>query len=81
MIIEINNHQIGEYDIDYSITFCCEHMTVVVGVYVPSTNQNPDDDDENRAIELADRIIQDYYGFSPMEFCQETIVDYCGAVA
>ena len=80
MIIEINNHKIGEYDIDYSVTFCCEHMTVVVGVYVPVTMENPDDDDENRAIELADGIIQDYYGFSPMEFCQETIVDICGVV-
>lgn len=80
MIIEINNHQIGEYDIDYSITFCCEHMTVVVGVYCPVTNETPDDDDENRAIELADRIIADYYGFSPISFCHETIVDICGVV-
>lgn len=81
MIIEINNHQIGEYDIDYSVSFCCEHMTVVVGVYVSTTNEIPNHDDENKAIELADKIIADYYGFSPMEFCQETIVDYCGAIA
>lgn len=80
MIISVNNHEVGEYQIDYSVTFCCEHMTVVVGVYLPANTENPTEDDENRAIELADRIIADYYGFSPMSFCQETIVDYCGAV-
>jgi hypothetical protein len=55
-------------------------MTITLGVHVPGDYGDLDDEDEDNAIKMADKIISDYYGFSPMEFCHETNVDYCGAI-
>lgn len=80
MIRANDKPELGQYLSDYSVTFCCENMNVIVGVYVSGNDGDSESDDEIVAVELADKTISDYYGFSPMSFCQETIVEYCGAV-
>lgn len=70
----------GAYDTDYSVSFYCEHMTITLNVIVTGDYGDLDDEDEDNAIKLADKIITDYYGFSPMGFCHETNVDYCGEI-
>ena len=70
----------GAYLSDYSVSFICDYMTITLGVHVPYDDNNSEDDDENKAIEISNELITGYYGFSPMEFCNDTDVDYCGAI-
>ena len=79
-MITAGDKPIELYLSDYSVSFCCEHMIVTVSVQVEVMSLNDDDDNENKAVFMADKIIADYYGFSPMGFCHETNVDYCGRV-
>lgn len=81
MITAADKRIVGAYLSDYSVSFICDYMTITLGVHVPGIHGiYDDDDDEDKAIKLGDKIITDYYGFSPMEFCHETNVDYCGAI-
>jgi len=71
----------GAYLSDYSVSFICDYMTITLGVHVPGiVGVLDDEDDEDKAIELANELIVNEYGFSPMGFCHETSVDYCGAI-
>ena len=70
----------ADYDIDYSVSFICEYMTVTVGIYVPHLIDEDEDESKDKAIKMANDLITGYYGFSPMEFCHDTDVDYCGAI-
>ena len=80
MIRANDKPELGQYLSDYSVTFICEYMTITASAYVSGYDGDSDSDDETVAVELADKTISDYYGFSPMSFCQETIVEYCGAI-
>jgi hypothetical protein len=80
MITAGDKRMSGAYLYDYSVSFICDYMTITLGVHVPGDYGDLDDEDEDNAVKMADKIISDYYGFSPMEFCNDTSVDYCGAI-
>jgi hypothetical protein len=48
---------------------------------VSSDDGDTDYEIETLAVKLADKIVSDVYGFSPMELCEEWFADYCGAVS
>lgn len=80
MIRANDKPELGAFTSDYSVMFCFEHMTVTVSVYVEGNDGDTDYEIETLAVKLADKIVNDSYGFSPMELCQEWFADYCGAV-
>lgn len=64
---------------DFSVSFICDYMVVVVSAAVVALDDDPDDESvQNQAVELADKIALDQYGFSPLSVCNETVVECCG---